>query len=400
MSRIDVTGDRILIDGRFTAGTITVEDGIIRAVGPKGSSDGRRDEHAASIDADGLMVVPGFIDLQINGGYGHDIAADPQSMWALGSRLPATGVTAFLPTIISSPPTTTDAAIEAIGNRPAQHRGAEPIGLHFEGPMLSRQRPGAHPIGELVDPDPAVITGWSRPKGVALVTLAPELLGASNTIETLVERGVAVSAGHTEATAEDAAVAIEAGMSMVTHLFNAMAPLEHRRPNLVGRALADDRLTVGVIADGVHVDPLVVATAWRAKGPNRLALVTDAVAPMGLGAGRYRLGSGYITADDRSVRNDDGVLAGSILTMNQAVRNLIEFSGCDIVDAIATVTTTPASLLGETIRGRIGPGAVGDLVLLDRDLNVQLTVCGGRVAHITDGAHHRLLNDNDQQQGS
>jgi N-acetylglucosamine-6-phosphate deacetylase len=336
------------------------------------------------------MVAPGFIDLQINGGYGHDLITAPASMWELGRLLPRHGVTSFLPTFITSPPETTDEAIEALARRPAGYVGAEPVGLHFEGPMLNPNRRGAHPAGHLAPAEPSTIAGWDRARGVALVTIAPELPGGSAVIAELVKRGVSVSAGHTEADADQARAAKAAGVSLVTHLFNAMAPAGHRQPNLVGVALADSDLTVGLIVDGVHVDPVMVAATWRAKGPGEVVLVTDAVAPMGLGPGRFDLGRSTIIADQRSVRNEAGVLAGSVLSLDQAVRNLVAFTGCKPAEAIATVTATPARAAALNGRGGLEPGSVGDVVLLDEHLQVRLTVCGGRIAYVHDHEQARI----------
>ncbi len=391
MTALRIVGDRVLLDDEFRPGTITISgDTILSTTAASDDQAVASDDQAGAIDARGLIVGPGFIDTQINGGYGHDLTTDPGSMWQLGPKLTRHGVTAFLPTIISSPSSGTDAAIDALDRRPPDYVGAEPLGLHFEGPMLSTLRPGAHPIAHLLDPNLDMVARWSRDAGVALVTIAPELPAATTVITALAQRDVTVAAGHTEATADDAEIAIGAGVTMVTHLFNAMAPLGHREPNLAGVALADHRLAVGLIADGVHVDPLVIATIWKAKGPTGLALVTDAVAPMGLGPGRYKLAESTICADDRSARTKDGVLAGSILTMDQAVRNLIRFTNCEVREALATVTTTPARLIDEPSLARLEAGARADLVLLDTDLNVQITICGGRIAYVADGARRRI----------
>lgn len=256
--------------------------------------------------------------------------------------------------------------------------------------MLSPQRPGAHPVAHLAPPSEAVISGWSRADGVVLVTIAPELDGAIAIIAELTDRGVTVAAGHTEANVAEADAARQAGVTMVTHLFNAMSPLGHRSPNLVGLALAEPKLIAGLIVDGVHVDPVAVAAAWNAKGPDGLVLVTDAVAPMGLGPGRYEFASRTITADEQSVRNQAGTLAGSILTLDQAVRNLRRFTGCSPADAIRTVTATPADAIGLADRGRIDTGLTADLVLLDESLAVQVTICNGTVAYVAKGAAGRI----------
>ena len=357
-------------------------------------SDGATDHggRPAVIDADGLVVAPGFIDLQINGGFGFDVAGEPETMWELARLLPRHGVTSFLPTIISSPAAVTDRALAAFANRPHDHRGAEPLGLHFEGPMLNPERAGAHSPANLVAPSPEITARWTRANGVALVTIAPELPGAVDLIARLTAEKVTVSAGHSVATAVEAVTGFDAGVSMATHLFNAMGPMSHRAPGLAGAALADDRIAVGLIVDGVHIDPTMVKVAWRAKGAARVVLVTDAVGAMGLGPGRYEMGGLTVTADATSVRTDTGILAGSILTMEQAVRNTIRFTDCPPAEAAIAASTTPAAVIGVADRGHLRPGAAADVVLLEPDGSVAVTICGGTVAHLADHAVDRLTD--------
>lgn len=396
MTATRIVGGRILTPQGQQDRTVTIVDSTIESItdtytkpgsdtGPGSGSDPDHD-----IDAAGLIVSPGFIDLQINGGFGIDLLGDPHAMWELGRLLPRHGVTTFLPTIISSPPEATAAALDALGHRPPCYRGAEPLGAHFEGPMLSPRRPGAHCVDHLVAPGNKVIEPWTRDNGVVLVTIAPELPNAPAVVAELVSRGVTVSAGHSDATADEAKRGFDAGITLVTHLFNAMAPLGHREPNLVGVTLAENGVAAGVIVDGVHVDPVVVAAIWNAKGPAGMVLVTDAVAAMGQGPGHYELAGRSITADDRGVRNADGTLAGSDLTMDLAVRNLVAYTGCDPTHGLAAASTTPARIIGETQRGRIQPGALADLVLLDQDLEVQLTFCAGELVYVADTASDRL----------
>lgn len=342
-----------------------------------------RADRVDRVDATGLLVAPGLIDLQINGGHGHDLWSDPASMWELADLLPRSGVTSFCPTIISGPPEVAERALSALANG-GSTVGAEPLGLHLEGPMLAPDRRGAHDPDHLATADSSLIEGWSREAGVRLVTLAPELPGATEIITGLVAAGVVVAAGHSDATAEQAAEATEAGVTMVTHLFNAMAPLHHRQPGLIGHTLGGDDLTAGLIVDGVHLAPEIVALALRALGPTRLVLVSDAVAAMGLEPGVHQLGGRTVHAGLDAVRRPDGTLAGSNLTLDQAVRNLQAQTGCEIGVALGCASANPARLLGEDDRGHLDPGAVADLVLLDHELQVVATVCRGRVAHLAD----------------
>lgn len=376
-------------------GGILVHDGARRPLTiVAGRITDRLDEGktGTTVDADGLTLCPGFVDLQINGGFGLDVTGAPETMWKLGRLLPRHGVTSYLPTIVSSPAAVTDRALTAFARRPSGHRGAEPLGLHFEGPMLNHERAGAHEPGNLVAPDPKIVARWTRANGVVLVTIAPELPGAAGLIAGLRTEDVFVSAGHSLATATEATVGFDAGVTMVTHLFNAMGPMSHRAPGLAGAALADDRVAVGLIVDGVHVDPTMVKLAWRAKGPSLVVLVTDAVAAMGLDPGRYELGGRAVTADLTSVRTDGGVLAGSVLTMDQAVRNLVEFTGCSLRDAVTAASAAPAAAIGATDRGHLQPGAVADVVLLESDGAVAVTICGGVVAHVTESAAGRVTD--------
>jgi N-acetylglucosamine-6-phosphate deacetylase len=336
---------------------------------------------ATVIEADGLLAAPGFIDLQCNGGLGVDLASEPERLWELAAALPRWGVTAWLPTIVTSPIGIVERALEALAAGPPDGWvGAAPLGLHLEGPFLAPTKKGAHAEALLRSPTLAAVEGWSREAGVALVTLAPELDGALEVIEALVERGVVVSIGHSAATAAQATVAVDAGATWVTHLFNAMAPLHHREPGLVGVALTDDRLHVGLIADGVHVHPTVVALAQRALG-DRLTLVTDAVAALGMAPGEQVLGRARVTVGDDGVRLADGTLAGSNLAMDQAVRNLVAFTGGAPESAVHAASTAPAALLGDQQRGTLEAGALADVVLLTEALDVALTLVDGEVAH-------------------
>jgi N-acetylglucosamine-6-phosphate deacetylase len=341
---------------------------------------------ARRLDAAGLLVVPGFVDLQCNGAVGVDITAEPERLWEVAAALPRWGVTAWLPTIVTAPPAIRARALAALRSGPPRGPDglrpfAVPLGLHFEGPFLAPERRGAHPAEHLRAPDPSLVAdeGWSRQSGVALVTLAPELPRALDVARELVAAGVVVSAGHSSASAEEATGAIDAGVAAVTHLFNAMGPLHHRDPGLAGVALSDERVRVSAIADGIHLHPATVALAARALG-DRLCLVTDAVAALGMPAGRVPLGVLEAFATEDGVRLADGTLAGSDLSLDRAVRNLVAFAGVSLPEAVAAATVAPAALLGLGDRGVIRAGAVADLTLLDAGGAVVATVIGGRVA--------------------
>jgi N-acetylglucosamine-6-phosphate deacetylase len=337
---------------------VAVDGGRIVAVGDGVDGD-------EVLDATGCTVAPGFVDLQCNGAGGIDLTTEPERVGEVAALLPRWGVTAWLPTVVTAAAEVRARAVEVIAAAEIPDGAAAVLGVHLEGPFLAPGRTGAHDRRWVLEP---VDEGWSRERGVAVVTLAPERPGGLDLVRTLAGRGVVVAVGHSDATVEEVGDAVEAGATLVTHLFNAMSPLHHRAPGVAGAALTDDRLRFGVIADGIHVDPAVVRLAWRAAG-DRLVLVTDAVAPMGSAA--HDAGTG--------VRLPDGTLAGSDLTMDQAVRNLIAFAGCSAEEAIVAATATPAAAVGAADRGAVRPGAVADLVVLDQELRVVTTIVRGVV---------------------
>jgi N-acetylglucosamine-6-phosphate deacetylase len=332
---------------------------------------------APTLDASGLRLVPGFVDLQCNGAIGIDLSTEPERLWEVAEALPRWGVTAWLPTIITGPPNIRHRALAALRAGALDDRPrAAPLGLHLEGPFLDRDRRGAHPSEHLATPDPRIVAAEAWPGAVALVTLAPELPGALDVVRALVAEGIVASAGHSSATASEARAGIDAGITYVTHLFNAMAPLHHREPGLAGVALTDDRVRAGIIADGLHVHPMILALAAGALG-DRLTLVTDAVAALGAPPGKLNVGSQQAEATGDVVRLRDGTLAGSTLSMDEAIRNL---TSVPPDAALRAATSTPAAVVSDRSRGTLTPGARGDAVLLDREGQVAATVIAGRVA--------------------
>lgn len=339
------------------------------------------------LDGGGNYLVPGFIDLQINGGFGADFTADPASIWLVGEQLPKFGVTAFLPTIISSPFSVIEAAQHALqeGN-PKQHHGARPLGLHLEGPFLNPQKCGAHNPAHLLNPDSSLVEEWLPDRGVRMATLAPELPGAIEMIEKLASQEVLVAAGHSMASYAQGQAGLEAGIGYGTHLFNAMLTLDHREPGLVGALLDSPAAIVGLIVDGIHLHPAVIALVYRLVGPDRVSLVTDAMAGLGMPQGRYRLGEQDVNIEENSARLANGRLAGSVLNLNQAVKNFIQFTGCSLEEAIATVTLVPARLLNlDDHLGSIAPGYWADLTILSKDLEVIATFVRGQLVFQMEG---------------
>jgi len=364
--------------GPIEHGALTLSDDKITAVGDS-------DQLIClpgweSVDAMGLMIVPGFVDLQINGGFGKDFTSDPGSIWQVGEQLPRYGVTSFLPTIISAPFETYLQAQKVVKNGPPEgYHGARVLGLHFEGPFINPEKRGAHDPEKICPPDPELYNSWSLASFVRLVTLAPELPGAITAIENLVRNGVVVSAGHSNASLSQAQAGFDAGISYGTHLFNAMPPLDHRQPGLAGALLSDSRLIAGMIVDGIHIHPRMVDLAWRMLGENRTSLVTDAMAALGMPAGQYQLGEHTVHVDSSSARLKDGKLAGSLLSLDQALQNLIAFTGCSLKEALLTVTEVPAHLLKmDHSLGSLASGAKADFVLLSAELHVAQVWIGGR----------------------
>ena len=329
-------------------------------------------------DAQGLIATQGWLDIQLNGGFGHDFTEEPTSIWDVAARLPALGLTAFLPTIISSPLEKVQRAIAVFEQGPPQGwKGAIPLGLHLEGPFLNPEKRGAHNPAHLRPPDPAIAKTWSRRRGVYLVTLAPELPDAPETARILRENGVIVSAGHTLADFNQALQAFNAGITCVTHLFNAQPPLNHRQPGLVGAALQRTDIFAGIIADGIHVHPAMVEVAWKCTR-DHLFLVTDAIAALGMPEGNYTIGDYHVIVDKTGVHLPDGTLAGSNATPELCIHNLAAWTGCSITEAAKAMSEAPAAFLGLGEKG-INPGAAADLTLIDPDGKVAATIVAGEM---------------------
>ncbi|MBE2237711.1 MAG: N-acetylglucosamine-6-phosphate deacetylase [Caldilineaceae bacterium] len=370
-------------------GVLLIEHGRILAIGDDASI--AAPARAEVIDAGGLLVTPGFIDLQLNGAFGDDFTLTPDAIWRVAAGLPRWGVTSFLPTIITSPLQQVAQAQETLASgAPAGWQGSIPLGLHCEGPFLNPQKKGAHNPAHLRLPTVADVAAWSPETHVRLVTLAPELPGALALVHALTERGIVVSAGHSMATYREAKAGFAAGIRYGTHLFNAMPSLEHRAPGLPGALLSDAALTIGIIPDGIHVHPSMVALAWAAKGPHRLTVVTDAMAALGMAPGSYKIADQEVIVTEHSqgvheARLASGTLAGSVLAMDEALRRLIMYTGCNLSDALTTITATPASLLGiDHERGRLRAGAWADLVFLTPTLEVARTIVAGVTCYQAD----------------
>jgi N-acetylglucosamine-6-phosphate deacetylase len=363
-------------------GYVVISDGDIADVG-----EGEPPEPADIALPEGILA-PGFVDIQVNGYYGEELMAARADGWAMvASRLPETGTTAFLPTLITAPLDQLTTALRTAAaflpglTDSAGGHGARVLGMHLEGPFIAPSRRGAHNEAWIVDPSAAVIDELVAAGGgrLRVVTLAPERPGALSVVAQLTAAGVLVSVGHSDAVAQQVAEAADAGARMVTHLFDAQRPLHHREPGVVGQALTDPRLTSGLIADLHHVGREACQIAFAAA-PGRIAVVTDAAACAGMPPGRYLLGGEPIELPPGMGQPPfrvDGTLAGSALRMDAAVANMAGI-GVGLAEAIAAATRVPADLVGCPRLGRIAPGAAGDLVWLGPDLQARATWIGGR----------------------
>ena len=326
----------------------------------------------------GAFLAPGFIDLQVNGGGGVLLNDQPlaDGMRAIARAHRRFGTTGCLPTLITDTREQMRSAITAARST-AGHDGV--LGLHLEGPFISPQRPGVHRTDRIAKPVAGDVEELSELAGAgrSLVTLAPECVPAGF-VRVLASAGVRISIGHSEATASEVAQAVLEGATGVTHLFNAMPPLSARAPGIIGAALADDRLTAGLIVDGVHVDPVSVRAAFAAKGCNRITLVTDAMPTVGTSLEHFELGGRTIKRVDGRLTDDAGTLAGAHLDMASAVRNAVKLAQIPLEDALRAASLTPARFLGlDNERGSLAPGARADLVALTQELRVVATWLDG-----------------------
>jgi N-acetylglucosamine-6-phosphate deacetylase len=338
--------------------------------------------------ADGILA-PGFIDLHIHGGAGHDVMeAGAGALPPVERLLVSHGVSSYFPTTVTAPLDATLSAltrladaIEAAERSPQPQNGelrARPLGIHLEGPFISHKRRGVHPPENLLAPSPAAFDRfWQAARGhIRVLTIAPELPGALEVIKLASSRGVCVSLGHSNADLDAARAGFAAGARHATHTFNAMRPLDHRDPGILGEVLTDSRLSAEIIADGIHVDPVIVQLFLKAKGPEAAVLITDATAATGMPDGRYRLGSLEVEVKDGRCMVGDS-LAGSVLTMDRAVRNVMQFAQWDLQQAVRLATLNPARVVGVKSGGTLQAGAPADLVVLSPSGEVRKTIIRG-----------------------
>jgi N-acetylglucosamine-6-phosphate deacetylase len=371
---------------RIERPVLLVQDGMIASVSTLVEREVPRARRV--LDLGDSTLVPGFIDMHIHGGAGRDVMdTAPDALPAVERLLYTHGVTTYFPTTITAPMERTLRSLEHLGQSieragESQELRARPVGIHLEGPFISHARPGVHPQADLQMPSMSLFEKmWEASRGtVKVMTIAPELPGAREVISEATRRGVCVSMGHSDADLAQAQAGVEAGVRHATHTFNAMRPLDHRDPGIIGEALTDGRISAEIIADGIHVDPLVVRLFLRAKGTDGAVLVTDATAATGMPNGRYRLGSLEVEVKDGKCLHD-GRLAGSVLTMDKAVRNVVKFSNWDLQRAVRLATLNPARTTGlPGSAGQLVAGAPADIVALNSAGEVVKTIVRGHAA--------------------
>jgi N-acetylglucosamine-6-phosphate deacetylase len=342
------------------------------------------------VDFGDAVLAPGFVDIHIHGGAGHDVMdASPSGLSAVEHLLCKHGVTSYFPTTVTAPLDQTLSALDGLANaiesasRDEGSRGerALPLGIHLEGPFLSHVRRGVHPPESLLLPTlPTFDRFWQAARGhIRIMTIAPELEGAREVIAEASQRGVCVSLGHSDADVNSARAAVAAGARHATHTFNAMRPLDHREPGIIGEVLTDSRLSADIIADGIHLDPAIIELFLKVKGPDAAVLITDAISATGMPEGSYRLGTFEV-----EVKNGrcmvGGKLAGSVLTLDRAIRNVMQFAHWDLQQALRLATLNPARVAGLATRGRLEAGAKADFVVLSPGGEVRSTIVRGEVS--------------------
>jgi len=366
---------------RYKPGRVTVRNGRIESIGH--ISDVRLPDVADHISALHLTLVPGFIEPHIHGCGGVDVMDGTHASFnTISSKLASHGTTSFLPTTVSAPAKTLGEVLDRIQPLLSQDfDGAVPLGIHLEGPFISVQKRGTHRADNVLAPDSKLMADWiSRAHGaLKLLTMAPELRGANEVARLARASGIIVAMGHSDANFVEALAAADGGTHYAVHTFNAMRSFSHRDSGIVGAVLSDDRIFAEIIADGVHVSPEVVRIFARAKGHERILLVTDSISATGMPDGRFVLGTDTVQVSGGICRDGEGRLAGSTLTQDVALRNFISFSGMRLDDAVFGLTLNPARALKLDGRGCIEPGAHADLAMLDEDLHVMKTFAGGRL---------------------
>ncbi|HDX9609405.1 TPA: N-acetylglucosamine-6-phosphate deacetylase [Bacillus toyonensis] len=367
---------QIVINAKIYTGQEVVENGFIRyaetikEIGLMAQYVPQENETV--FDATGKILIPGMIDVHIHGGYDIDaMDANSDGLVTLGKEMLKEGVTTYFPTTMTQAPEAIEAALSAA--KEAKEKGAHFEYIHLEGPYVSKKRAGAQPLEHIVPANIEQFKQWQEASGnlIKLVTYAPEEEGALEFEQYLAETGVVGTMGHTDAI--DAQLQ-NRNITHATHLYNQMRGLHHREPGVVGHVLLNPDVMVEVITDGIHIHPDMVKLAYKLKGPKKVSIITDAMRAKGLEDGLYELGGQPVHVKDGSARLEDGTLAGSILKMDQAFRNVIEFTGCSIEDAVRMTSVNQAEEFGLNNKGALAAGKDADFVVMTENLHVYDTV--------------------------
>jgi N-acetylglucosamine-6-phosphate deacetylase len=349
---------------------IAIEDGMVTGIWPR--AGGELPAHEKHLEFAGATLAPSFFDVHIHGAAGYDVMqATPEALTGVSRFLATRGTASFLATTVTAPIDDTLKSLAGLAKLLDEKQpGAQPLGIHLEGPFLSHKKRGVHPEHLLLEPGIAIFDRmFEAAEGkIRLMTLAPELPNAVELAAHAVARGVRISVGHSNATAAETERTIAAGATSATHTFNAMRPLDHREPGILGTVLATDELYAELICDGIHVNPALVKLWWRAKGRSRAILVTDAMRAAGMPDGEYELAGLPVQVANGKATIADGTLAGSVLTLDKALSNLVAFTGATVEEALPLLTTNPASMTGFTEEaGHLRTSCVANFVALAED---------------------------------
>lgn len=374
---------RLWIEAEPVLSDVRIQNGCITEIRPAEGTGLSCSDADTVIDGRGLLLIPGMIDVHIHGADGFDMMDGTlQSMDAVSRACARTGCTSFLATSVSSSMEDLLGMLASVAEYSGQETGARVAGVHIEGPYLNAKRKGMQNERYLRHPDANEMAAILEHAGslIRMVTLAPELPGGMEMVSFLKERGIVVSVAHSDATYEEAKEAFQCGASHVTHCFNGMRPIHHRDPGIVVAAFEERHVSVQAIVDGVHLHPAIVRMLYREKGADKMVLITDALQAMGMGDGTYQFGGHRVTVSQGVAKLEDGTLASSTVTMNEALAKTVR-AGIPLKDAVRMATETPADVLGMPAKGRIAPGMDADLVLMDDGFNVIWTMVDGHIVY-------------------
>lgn len=330
------------------------------------------------------IVMPGLIDMHVHGGAGSDVMEDTEeSLNNISAHLARFGITGWLATTYSANIVDmADVGAAASWLLGTKDIGAELLGVYHEGPFIANKMRGIHPEGFLLKPDPSKAEELIAPAAISIITIAPELEGAMKIIDLVRERNIICAIGHTDASYEQTEEAVKRGASHITHCFNLMSGFDYQNPGSLGLALISDQVTCELIADLVHVHPAAISLLIKTKSPSRIALVSDAISACGQADGMYEVAGQHVRVKKGEARLEDGSLAGSVLTLNIALKNLVQKVGVSLADAVEMASTTPAKILAvDDVRGKIAEGYEADLTILDKDFNALYTIVGGNIVY-------------------